>query len=255
MSENDTILFISDLHLSPDTPVLRAQFEAFLAGPASRVGALYILGDLFDYWVGDDMLADPWYAGVADTIRDYAVQGRRVAIAHGNRDFLLGEDFFARSASRLLPDPYVLSVPAWQFVLTHGDVLCTDDTAYQQFRRQVRDPAWQHSFLAQPLAVRIRMAEEMRSQSQAEKGLKAQEIMDVAPGTVEDFLRDHGYATLIHGHTHRPATHDVIVDGIHCQRCVLSDWRVTASGPIADYLLWDGENVLRHAFPALAATG
>ena len=160
------ILFISDLHLSPRTPGATSLFLAFLAGRARQAEALYILGDFFEAWVGDDDGDDPFHRQIIDALRAASDSGLAIYLLHGNRDFLLGAGFATASGVTLLPDPYVLSLPTWQFVLSHGDALCTDDTAYQAFRRQVRDPAWQQAFLAKPLAERQAIARHMRAQSE-----------------------------------------------------------------------------------------
>lgn len=236
------ILFASDLHLSPRSPGATRLFLQFLAGPARDADGLYILGDLFEAWVGDDDVGDPFNAGIVAALRDAADAGVTIGVLHGNRDFLLGDGFAAAAGAALLPDPHVLSTPEWQFVLTHGDALCTDDTDYQGFRAQVRSPEWQAAFLARPLAERRAIAAQMRAQSQSAKGDKAAAIMDVNPGATDDFLRHHGYATCIQGHTHRPGRHDHIVDGIHVERWVLADWSETRG----EYLAWDGATLTRH---------
>lgn len=245
------LYFISDLHLSPAVPGITALFLDFLASlPEREASALYILGDFFDHWVGDDDCQDPYNARIIAALRQVSDQGIEVFLLHGNRDFLLGPDFAAAAGLRLLSDPYVLSVVTWQFVLSHGDVLCTDDLDYQAFRSQVRGNDWQAEFLAKPLAERKAIAAGLRQRSEAIKAEKregADSLMDVNAGTVEDFLRDNGYATLIHGHTHRPGTHDHIVDGIHCERWVLADWRQDQSHAWGDCLRWDGDILTREA--------
>lgn len=235
------ILFVSDLHLSAEVPAITDRFEAFLDGPVREAEALFILGDLFEYWAGDDDLDDPLNERVARALRRTAEAGVQSSFLAGNRDFLVGPRFAEAAGIALLNDPYVLSVPAWQFVLTHGDALCTDDVEYQAFRTQVRQPEWQARFLAQPLAERKRQIAAIRARSQESKAVKSSAIMDVNAGATEDFLRDHGYATVIHGHTHRPATHDHIVDGIHCERWVLADWHADRGEAIR----WDGERLQR----------
>ncbi len=234
------ILFVSDLHLSQQTPELNALFLKFLGGRARAAEALFILGDLFEYWVGDDDLDNPNHAAVVAALRELADAGVAVHVMRGNRDFLLGDGFAAASGARLLPDPYVLSTPEWQFVLSHGDALCTDDRDYQAFRTQSRSPEWQAAFLQKPLAERHAIARALREKSEAgkqEKAGRADYLMDVNAGATDDFLREHGYATFIHGHTHRPATHDHIVDGIHVERWVLADWHDGAG----ECLVWDGD--------------
>jgi len=238
------ILFISDLHLAPRTPGVQRLFLAFLAGRARAAEQLFILGDLFEAWPGDDCLDDPenrLAREVADALRELTDRGVAVSIMHGNRDFLLGRSFAARSGVRLLPDPYVLSVPTWQFVLSHGDLLCTDDADYQRFRAQVRRGDWQSDFLARPLAERYQVALALRRESELARRAKADYLMDVNPLATDDFLRRHGYASLIHGHTHRPGRHDHIVDGIHVERWVLADWQEDAG----ECLFWNGALLLR----------
>lgn len=238
------ILFISDLHLSPRTPGATSLFLAFMAGQARQAEALYILGDFFEAWVGDDDSDDPFHRQIIDALRSASDSGLAVYLLHGNRDFLLGPDFAAASGVTLLPDPYVLSLPTWQFVLSHGDALCTDDTAYQAFRRQVRDPAWQQAFLAKPLAERQAIARHMRAQSEQNKAASPY-LSDLNPGETDDFLRQYGYATFIHGHTHQPACHDHIVDGIHVERWVLADWHEAGPDSRGECLAWDGEHLRR----------
>ncbi len=237
------LLFISDLHLSPRSPGATRLFLEFLAGRARQADALYILGDFFDAWIGDDDGAEPFNAGIVAALRAAGQAGLAIALQHGNRDFLLGPDFAAAAGVKLLPDPYVLSTPEWQFVLAHGDALCTDDAAYMAFRRQVRAPAWQAAFLAKPLPERRAIAAHLREQSEAGKQEKTPDLMDLNPGETDDFLRRHGYATFIHGHTHRPATHDHLVDGIHVERWVLADWHEDRG----ECLVWDGARLSREA--------
>lgn len=241
------IHFISDLHLSPQVPGVTQIFLDFIGGQARTAEHLYILGDLFEVWTGDDSIDDPedtYNLAIVDALRDLTDAGVRLSVMHGNRDFLLGEEFAARSGARLLPDPYLLSLPAWQFILAHGDSLCIDDLDYQAFREQVRSPAWRTAFLQRPLAERKAIAASLRQQSEQakrEKRAQAQYPMDLNPGATDDFLRQHGYATFIHGHTHRPATHDHIVDGIHVERWVMSDWHEDCG----EYLYWDGQHLNR----------
>lgn len=235
------ILFVSDLHLSPRSPGAMRLFLAFLAGRAHEAEALYVLGDLFEAWIGDDDCDDPFNAQVIGALRAAADHGLYIGVQHGNRDFLLGEGFASAAGIHLLPDPYVLSTPEWQFVLSHGDALCVDDAEYMSFRRQVRSADWQNAFLAKPLAERRAVADHMRAQSEQGKHGKAPYLMDLNPGETEDFLRQHGYATFIHGHTHHPATHDQIVDGIHIERWVLADWHDDRG----ECLAWDGETLRR----------
>lgn len=235
------IYFIADLHLSPKTKGAQAIFERFLFQIAQAGQALYILGDFFEAWVGDDDLDNPFHHAMTTALHTARAAGLDIFFMHGNRDFLLGEGFAKAAHCKLIPDPFVLSTPEWQFVLSHGDALCTDDTAYQTFRQQVRSTTWQSDFLAKPLAERQAIAQAMREQSAREQLAKPYASMDLNPGVTEDFLRQHGYATFIHGHTHQPAQHDHMVDGIHVERWVLSDWHEDA----AEALCWDGNQLKR----------
>jgi UDP-2,3-diacylglucosamine hydrolase len=217
-------LFVSDLHLSPERPAMRAALSRFLRDDARRAASLYILGDLFDYWVGDDDLAEPFHAALAAELAALAASGCRLCFMPGNRDFLIG-DAFARAAQfEILADPDVIELAGVRTVLLHGDTLCIDDTDYQAFRAQVHEPAWQGSFLAQPLAERRAIALKLRADSQASQQSKSDEIMDVSPRAVEQIFRHYACSRMIHGHTHRPARHDYSVDGRACERWVLGDW-------------------------------
>lgn len=237
------ILFISDLHLSPRSPGATCLFRQFLAGRARQATELYILGDLFEAWIGDDDLADPFNAEIVADLRAAAESGLKISAMYGNRDFLLGAGFAAASGVKLLNDPYILSTAEWQFVLSHGDALCLDDTAYMAFRAQARDPEWQAALLAKPLAERRVIAAQMREISESSQRDKANPYTDLQPAATDDFLRQHGYATFIHGHTHQPAMHDHIVDGIHVERWVLADWHEERG----ECLAWDGEALRREA--------
>ena len=217
-------LFISDLHLSPDHPQSTELFLRFAAGIAHEAEALYILGDLFEYWAGDDDLSDPFHQRITDALRGLDAGGTRIYIMHGNRDFLMDVELGAACHATLLNDPTLLDLYGTPTLLTHGDALCTDDTEYQRFREQVRKDDWQARFLAQPLAQRKAQIEQMRMQSKSEKSLKAMDIMDVNLAAVDDLLRRHHYPRLIHGHTHRPAKHLHHPDGHTCERWVLGDW-------------------------------
>ncbi|MET0328426.1 MAG: UDP-2,3-diacylglucosamine diphosphatase, partial [Luteimonas sp.] len=223
-----TTLFISDRHLDPARPEITALFLDFLDGEARDADALYVLGDLFESWVGDD---DPSEAGAAVAARLAALSDAGVPIAfmHGNRDFLVGHDFARRAGLRLLPDPAVIDLYGRPVLLTHGDLLCTSDVEYQAVRAQVRNPAWQAHMLAQPLPTRLAFAQQARDASQARAATlrdagTMESITDVAPATVEAWFARYGVDTMIHGHTHRPAVHDLQVAGRDCRRIVLGDW-------------------------------
>ena len=220
-----TTLFVSDLHLDPERPEITALFGLFLDGEARNADALYILGDLFEAWVGDD---DPSDAGafVAGRLRALADAGVPTYFIRGNRDFLLGREYATRSGMALLDDPTVIDLYGKPTLILHGDLLCTDDAAYQQFRAQTRDPQWQAQFLAQPLPARLAFAAQARAASQARYGEllangMAETIGDVAPATVQDWFRRFDVTRMIHGHTHRPAVHD---EGDGKTRIVLGDW-------------------------------
>jgi len=217
-------LFISDLHLSPDTPAATETLLQFLREKATAADALYVLGDLFEYWIGDEGLAQPFAQEVAAAFLALKKSGIPVYFMHGNRDFLVGERFALASGMKLLPDPTVVDLYGTPTLLMHGDTLCSDDVEYQKFRAMVRNPDWQQAFLAKPLEVRVRLAREVRGQSEQAKQVKEMTIMDVSPTAVDDAFRTHGYARLIHGHTHRPARHEHKVDGNGCERWVLADW-------------------------------
>ena len=240
------IFFISDLHLSPRSPGATRLFLHFLATRARQAEELFILGDLFETWIGDDDIESGEHAEIVAALRAASDAGLKISLIHGNRDFLLGTDFAAATGIRLLPDPYVLSTPEWQFVLSHGDALCLDDTAYMAFRTQVRNPAWQAALLAKPLAERRAIAAHMREVSESSQRDKENPYTDLQPAATDDFLREYGYATFIHGHTHQPARHDHIVDGIHVERWVLADWHED----FGECLVWDGEVLSRETLRA-----
>jgi len=216
-------LLISDLHLAAERPLITAQFLRFAGDIAPQAAALYILGDLFEFWAGDDD-PDPLGVQTAAALAALAGRGTRVFLMQGNRDVLMSGAFAARSGATLLDDPLLADLHGTPTLLTHGDALCTGDADYQRFRAYARDPANQARFLAQPLPARREQMLGMRAQSEASKQQKSEAIMDVAPAAVEDLLRRHGYPRLIHGHTHRPAQHVHEVDGHRCERWVLNDW-------------------------------
>jgi len=225
-----TTLFISDLHLDAARPEITRLFRQFLQDEARGAEALYILGDLFEAWIGDDD-DTPLALEVAGALRALGDTGVPVYFMHGNRDFLLGHAYAARAGMRLLPDPSVIMLDGVPVLLMHGDTLCTDDVAYQAFRAQSRTPGWREAMLAQPLAVRRALAGQARSASQThQQALKAgdrarfETITDVSPRTVESTLIRYGVKTLIHGHTHRPALHRVQIGDAQYTRIVLGDW-------------------------------
>ncbi len=219
-----TTLFIADLHLEPACPARTALLLAFLQQQARSADALYILGDLFEAWIGDDDDAEPGPT-VAAALRTLTEGGVPVFFLHGNRDFLLGERFAAAAGLRLLPESGVIDLAGEQVLLLHGDTLCIDDQDYQAFRAQVRNPVWQAQMLALSLTQRRALAGQLRESSRQATGQKAAEIMDVNQAEVERIMRWHGVQRLIHGHTHRPAIHDGLLDGQPARRAVLGDWR------------------------------
>ncbi|WIM06681.1 MAG: UDP-2,3-diacylglucosamine diphosphatase [Candidatus Nitricoxidivorans perseverans] len=217
-------LFVSDLHLHPARPETARLFGEFLAGPAAGAQALYILGDLFDAWAGDDDLVVPFNAGICGAMRKASGSGTAIFLLPGNRDFLVGADFCAATGARLLPDEIVVDLDGTRALLLHGDTLCTDDADYQRFRATVRGAPWQRDFLALPWPERRARIERLRAHSEQEKQAKPREIMDVAAAAVVAAFRRHGVGRMIHGHTHRPARHVLDVDGRSCERWVLPEW-------------------------------
>ena len=224
-----TTLFISDLHLEARHADVTNQCLDFLDGEASRADALYILGDLFEAWIGDD---DPETEKhrVISALR-FLNRERRVPcyFMRGNRDFLAGDVFAARSGCTLLDDPAVVQIYGQSVLLMHGDTLCTDDVDYQEFRALVRDPIWQQNFLAMPLGSRQAMASKARDASRFQTAGKDSEIMDVNEEEVIRAMKAHRVRTLIHGHTHRPSIHEFEIGGIKTRRIVLGDWHENGS--------------------------
>ncbi|MFC7420310.1 UDP-2,3-diacylglucosamine diphosphatase [Iodobacter arcticus] len=226
-------LFISDLHLSPEDPATTVAFHAFLQGPASSASALYILGDLFEFWIGDDGLDEAFNAEIVTAIAQLADQGVKVFFLAGNRDFLPGTRFAAAAKLSILPDPSLIHINGQTLLIAHGDALCTDDLAYQRFRRIVRHPLVQTLFLALPRRWRQGQVEKLRQRSKASNQMKRSEIMDVNEEAIEQLMAQHHVQTLIHGHTHRPALHKLACG----QRWVLPDWYQGKGG----YLKADAE--------------
>ncbi|GAB2495095.1 UDP-2,3-diacylglucosamine diphosphatase [Arenimonas alkanexedens] len=231
-----TVLFVSDLHLDQARPAITRLFLDFLAGEARQAEALYVLGDLFEAWVGDDDPGEPG-ASVCAGLRALAESGVPVFLMRGNRDFLFGPDIAARCSATLLPDPCLVDLQGQPTLLMHGDLLCSDDVAYQAFRRQVRDPNWQAQFLAQPLAARQAFAAKAREASVEHQAGVSRAITDTHPATVAAVMSQYGVTRLIHGHTHRPAVHSLTVGERTATRVVLGDWyeqgsvlRVSADG-------------------------
>lgn len=218
-----TALFISDLHLTAGDAETTRRFTDFLDGPARAARELYILGDLFEAWIGDDD-DDPRLEPIVAAIARLTASGVACAIMHGNRDFLLGPKFCAATGTRLLGDFERIDLFGRKVLLTHGDLLCSDDTRYMTLRAELRSPQWQRDFLARPLAERRQIASDLRQLSATEIAAKDAYIMDVNPTTVEQTMREHGVHLLVHGHTHRPAVHEFELDCQPATRIVLSAW-------------------------------
>jgi UDP-2,3-diacylglucosamine hydrolase len=232
-------VFISDLHLNAAQPATLAAFSRFVRDVAPQFAELVILGDLFEFWAGDDGLGDVGDAvgrEVAEALRSAADRGLRIFVMHGNRDLLLGRDFCAAAGATLLGDPTVATIGDERVLLAHGDAWCTQDIEYMKFRAQARHPAFQAQFLGQPLAARRAFIGQARAASEAGKAAKSMEIMDVTPAEVESAMRKAGVRKLIHGHTHRPATHRFTLDSQPAERWVLPDWDLEASPARGGYL-------------------
>jgi UDP-2,3-diacylglucosamine hydrolase len=222
------VLFISDLHLDPAQPAIANQFLGFLRGEARTASALYILGDLFEVWLGDDD-PDPAAREIVDALHELTASGVPCRFMAGNRDFLVGERFARETGCRLLADGTVVDLFGERVLLMHGDVLCTDDHSYQRLRSILRNPVTLWVFRYMSLAQRGRLAQRLRKGSRMHVGETAQEIMDVNPTAVVGAMRQAGVKTLVHGHTHRPAIHSLEVDSKPAQRIVLGDWHVQGS--------------------------
>jgi UDP-2,3-diacylglucosamine hydrolase len=216
--------FVSDLHLSDTRPAANEAFFSFIEQKAPSAQALYILGDLFEYWIGDDDLGEPFHAVVAGFLRGLSRKGVALYVMQGNRDFLMGERFCEETGAQLLEDPAVVELSAVRTLLMHGDTLCSDDADYQDWRRVARSDKWQREFLSRPLAERHRAFLELREKSKSAIRAKPAEVMDVNDDAVRNAFRQHGVSRLVHGHTHKAARHSVEVDGRLCERWVLPDW-------------------------------
>lgn len=236
-------LFISDLHLQPAHPATSAAFFDFLERHARRAQQLFLLGDLFEFWAGDDHVADPFHQQVVAALRSVSDGGTRVYWIGGNRDFLVGAGFAEAAGVTLLPETYVTEIGGQRLVLLHGDAQCTEDVKYMQFRAMVRQPAYQQQFLAMPLAQRKAMIAGMRESSRSEQGAKSYEIMDVTPQAISEVFAQTNTNVMIHGHTHRPALHKV-GDTL---RYVLPDWEPDATPPRGGWIAIDGDGAItRH---------
>ena len=228
-------LFISDLHLEADRPDIANQFLRFLETEALNADALYILGDLFESWVGDD---DPneHYAWIKQALRKLTRKNIPVFFMHGNRDFMIGEAFANETGVTILPDPHVAEIHGDKVLLSHGDAYCTDDVEYQGIRVMTRDPAWQAMMLGKSLEERLAFAAQARAASQARGGTISEDITDVNKDAINAALTDAGVSIMLHGHTHRPAVHELTVSGSAAQRIVLGDWYEHGS-----VVRWDNE--------------
>jgi UDP-2,3-diacylglucosamine hydrolase len=236
-------LFISDLHLQPAHPATSAAFYDFLDRHARHAQQLYLLGDLFEYWAGDDDLSDPFHQQVIAALRSVSDAGVSVYWIAGNRDFLVGQEFAAAAGLTLLPEIHVAEIGGQRLALLHGDAQCTEDVKYMEFRAMVRQPAWQQQFTAMPLAQRKAIIAGMREHSRKDQGSKSYEIMDVTPQAISDVYAQTGTDVMIHGHTHRPALHTV--DGK--RRYVLPDWEPDATPPRGGWIAIDGRGAItRH---------
>ena len=222
-------LFASDLHLAPSRPGTAAAFHAWARGPAREAGSVRILGDLFATWIGDEGIDEPFAAAVIEALRSIADAGVELGVMRGSRDFLLGARFAQAARATLLPERAVVDAGGVPTLILHGDELCTDDVAYQRYRAWTRDPVRQRRFLALPWPVRRAVAAWARRRSRQATRNKPDSIMDVNAQAVARAFRDAGTIRMVHGHTHRPASHRHDVDGRPCERHVLSDWRDRAT--------------------------
>lgn len=240
------LFFISDLHLHPSRPEITQAFYHFLSTTAKNASALYILGDLFEAWLGDDD-DTPMYRDVINAINHYSQNGIAVYVMHGNRDFLLGDVFATQANITLIDDPCVIHHDGHPYLLMHGDSLCTKDNDYMQFRAMTRTREWQQQALANSLEDRRAYAKALREKSHHMTSLKADDILDVTPEEVVKVMAQHHVATLIHGHTHRPNTHDLIVNNLPAKRIVLGDWERKGW-----YITIDDSGLSLHDFPISA---
>jgi UDP-2,3-diacylglucosamine hydrolase len=250
-----TTLFISDLHLTAERPAINELFFDFLVREARRARALYILGDFFEYWIGDDALDQAEYQPIARALRALVAAGTPVSFMRGNRDFLIGERFEREIGCRLIEDPTVIDLYGQRVLLMHGDTLCTDDVDYLAFRKMTRADEWQREFLAKPISERDAIARGHRELSRQSTAQKAPEIMDVTQSAVVAAMRAHGVRHLIHGHTHRPGEHVFDLDGAPASRTVLGDWyqhgsvlRVTPRGQTLERLMPKAQGAAARSF-------
>jgi UDP-2,3-diacylglucosamine hydrolase len=245
-------LFISDLHLQAAQPAITAAFLAFLERHARHAPQLYLLGDLFEYWVGDDDRDDAFNQRIVAALRSVSDAGTAIYWMGGNRDFLVSDGFAAAAGLTLLPEVHVTEIAGQRLVLVHGDAQCTEDVKYMQFRAMVRQPAYQQQFLAMPLPQRKAIIAGMRDSSRMDQGGKSDEIMDVTPQAIADLFAQTDTKVMIHGHTHRPALHTVG----DTRRYVLPDWEPAATPPRGGWIAIDGlGNITRHALDGAVIAG
>lgn len=238
-------VFVSDVHLHSALPRTTDAFLQFLDRHALESRQLYLLGDLFEYWAGDDDMSSPYVSGIVSALRRVSDAGVEVFWIAGNRDFLVGSGFAAATGARLLEDPAVVSIAGHRIALAHGDAQCTGDVSYMAFRAQVRDPAWQRQFLAQPLAQRKAIIEGLRAGSRAAQQEKSVAIMDVSEDAIAGLFDMTGASILIHGHTHRPRLHEYPQDGRMRRRFVLPDWDCDADQPRGGWIAVDTSGNIR----------
>lgn len=217
------VYFVSDIHLKPERPDLTRAFSYFLEHTATDATQLYLLGDIFEAWIGDDC-PTPGLDDLLQQLKTLSGKGCEIFFQHGNRDFLVGEQFCQSIGAKLLPEELVLPLPMGNTVVLHGDQLCTDDTEYMQFRALVRNPQWQQDFLSKSLEERLAIARQLRDTSKQRTTEKSDYITDVNPNAVKQSLTDNQVSLMIHGHTHRPAVHDVELGSESATRIVLGDW-------------------------------
>lgn len=234
---NAHALFVADVHLCESRPAASARFFDFLHDKTSQAQSLYILGDLFESWVGDDDLAAPLHQTVATHLAELSARGVKIYFMHGNRDFMLAEHFARLCGMQLLADPVVVDLYGTPTLLTHGDMLCTADVDYQRYRRVMRHPWMLKLLRALPLSLRQTMAQRARAGSEQAKMHKSAIIMDVDPEAVIALFKQYGVRRMIHGHTHRPAQHSLDIQDVHHERWVLPDWYGAGGG----YIVCDAE--------------
>ena len=218
-----TTLFLSDLHVSDQHPEISEHLEEFLLSEGSKADRIFVLGDLFEYWLGDDD-PNPIFKEIKQLFKKLSDKNISIFFIHGNRDFLIGESFAEETGCHILHDPHVIDLYGKKVLISHGDIFCTDDKEYQLFRNQTRDPAWKESILSKSLSFREEFAKQARLESSKHTSSKKNEIMDVNKEEILKMYEKYNVDIIIHGHTHRPAIHDVFFNGRNCQRIVLGDW-------------------------------